>query len=303
MTGRRINGQVLFALGTAQLGMNYGVANQHGQPNFDVACEIIKTAVASGCRYLDTAAGYGDAEKRLGRIMNILALPDDLALITKAALKSAGCFVSGDLRTAVQRSIKNLQRTSIWALLLHREDDFAWWKKGLGEELVEVRDAGWVHKLGVSLYSPRYVQQALDVPEMEVFQLPASIFDRRFMKAIANIQADGKCVFLRSVFLQGLALMAADRLPANMRFAASPLNVLDGFCRRHGFTRRQWALDYVRLRCPAAIIVFGAELPGQVAENVQALQRLQATESHCAEWDRLWPAANDEAMCPINWPK
>ncbi|MDP9263469.1 MAG: cytidylyltransferase, partial [Acidobacteriota bacterium] len=55
-----------FTLGTAQLGMPYGIANQQGMPSESDGFAIIRTAVASGVTSADTARGYGEAERRLG---------------------------------------------------------------------------------------------------------------------------------------------------------------------------------------------------------------------------------------------
>jgi len=294
-----------FALGTAQLGMVYGVANRHGQPNVELATEIVRRAVAAGCRHFDTAAGYGDAEQVLGRIMAKLGLFGAVNVVTKWMLKREGAFEAGEVRTGLQHALDKLQIPSLWALLLHREADLALWGHGLEHELLELRAAGKVHKLGVSSYHPDHTRHAATIPALEVFQVPASIFDRRFINGgcIGDLVQAGKTVFLRSVFLQGLALLETGALVEKMSFAAPALAALEKFCRQHALARRQFALDYVRLRCPGTILLLGAERPEQVTENVQTLTGVQATLEMCAAWDQSWSPAHDEALCPIHWPK
>jgi aryl-alcohol dehydrogenase-like predicted oxidoreductase len=303
MKARSTEGDVTFALGTAQLGMNYGVANQSGQPDFDLAREIVQTAASAGCRYLDTAAAYGESEKVLGRILATTADRDDLAVITKAALRVAGQYRSGEITEAVRQSLQRLNSASIWALLLHREEDLATWSDGLEQELAGLRADKLVQHVGVSLYSPSWIPVLLKMPEIDVVQVPCSIFDRRFVQGAADLMSAGKKVFLRSVFLQGLALMDVARVPAKLGFAQPALQALEDFCRQHSLSRRQWALDYVRLRCPGAILIFGAERPDQVLENTQALQRIEATSDLCDAWDECWSAEHDEALCPVHWPR
>jgi len=52
-----------LVLGTAQLGLPYGIANQTGQPDQVVATAIIREAWNQGIREFDTAQGYGDSEQ------------------------------------------------------------------------------------------------------------------------------------------------------------------------------------------------------------------------------------------------
>ena len=52
-------------LGTAQLGLAYGVANTTGRPDFHQAVRLIAAAAEGGVNCFDTAAAYGDM--RIGR--------------------------------------------------------------------------------------------------------------------------------------------------------------------------------------------------------------------------------------------
>ena len=60
-----------LVLGTAQLGMNYGIANQTGKPELATARNIVRTAWEGGIRCFDTAQGYGDSERILGIFFQI----------------------------------------------------------------------------------------------------------------------------------------------------------------------------------------------------------------------------------------
>ncbi len=55
-------------IGSAQFGMNYGIANRGGQISPHEAKDILTLARAHGVRSVDTAAAYGDSERRLGDI-------------------------------------------------------------------------------------------------------------------------------------------------------------------------------------------------------------------------------------------
>src|SRR5256885_16646629 len=58
-----------FVLGTAQLGINYGLVNRGGKPTKPTAVEILWCAVAHGVTTLDTARAYGEAECLIGEAL------------------------------------------------------------------------------------------------------------------------------------------------------------------------------------------------------------------------------------------
>ena len=58
-----------LVLGTVQFGMHYGINNISGQPSSNEVKSIIKTAIDSGVKFIDTARNYGNSENLLGRFM------------------------------------------------------------------------------------------------------------------------------------------------------------------------------------------------------------------------------------------
>lgn len=58
-----------MVLGGAQIGLDYGIKNFTGKPNFRVSEDIVKKAISNGIEYIDTANGYGDSERTLGMIL------------------------------------------------------------------------------------------------------------------------------------------------------------------------------------------------------------------------------------------
>ena len=70
-----------FTLGTAQLGLDYGIANFSGKPDKNSAFEILNQSVKSGVRYYDTAAAYGNSEEILGEYF--ASHNSDVFIITK----------------------------------------------------------------------------------------------------------------------------------------------------------------------------------------------------------------------------
>ena len=57
-----------LTIGTAQFGLNYGVANKIGKIKYSEAKEIINYAEKNNIKTIDTASAYGESEKLLGQI-------------------------------------------------------------------------------------------------------------------------------------------------------------------------------------------------------------------------------------------
>ena len=72
MKTTNIAGQQVSAmsLGTVQLGMNYGIANNSGQPDEEKSFSMLRAALENGVTSLDTARVYGNAEDVLGRVFD-----------------------------------------------------------------------------------------------------------------------------------------------------------------------------------------------------------------------------------------
>ena len=77
-----------FCLGTAQFGMDYGIANVSGKPTKQEVFRILELAWEKGVRRFDTAPDYG-SEDALGEFIESNGLEREVVLLTK--LPSLGC--------------------------------------------------------------------------------------------------------------------------------------------------------------------------------------------------------------------
>lgn len=266
-----------IVLGTAQLGMNYGIANTTGQPVYDTAKSIVQEAWDSGICEFDTAQAYGQSEQILGQIFKNLGVADKAKVITKFA-PDVDHSDRVALNNALEISLNNLGVESLYCLMLHREDMLDLWKNGLKENLMDMVASTRVKYIGISVYSPEKAVQALNTDGISMVQLPANIMDRRFEKAGVFQNADDaeKTIYVRSSFLQGLLLMSPDDMPEHMRFAAPVLNRLASIAQDIGLSINELCVGYIKNAFPHALLVFGAETPEQVKENLKC-------------WNVVWP--------------
>ena len=260
-----------MVLGTAQLGMPYGIANRTGQPNLRVATAIVRSAWDHGIREYDTAQAYGQSEEILGRALREAVVGDEVKVITKLD-PLLDLNDSAKIMTSVRKSLSLLGIRSLYCLMLHREEHLELWSQGLKQILQGFVRKGLTENLGVSVYSPKMAVLALNTDGIDMIQIPSNILDRRFEKAGVFQLAgnNGKRIYVRSVFLQGLLFMDSERVPANMQFAVEVLKKLGDFSQETGLSKQELALGYVRQAYPQAKVVLGVETPAQISGNLKS---------------------------------
>jgi aryl-alcohol dehydrogenase-like predicted oxidoreductase len=289
-----------LVLGTAQLGMPYGIANKSGKPAFSTALSIVQAAWECGITEFDTAQAYGDSEQILGRIFTELGVVQKARVTTK--LKSPAVAPSPPLYQSVEESLERLNISKLECLLLHREDMLDMLDNGLKESLRTLVQRGHVRYLGVSVYSPDRARQALGYDLFDVIQIPANVLDRRFQRAgIFEMAEDrDRRIYIRSAFLQGLVLMNGEEVPEKMASVKPVLAKLDSLALQYRLSRQAIALLYLRDRFARAKIIFGAEVPEQVLQNARCWQ-LEAPAGFLLELDDAFPELDENILNPAKW--
>ena len=108
-----------IALGTAQFGSKYGIANQNGKINSLDAKKILRLANISDIDLIDTAISYGDSEKLLEkRVLNFKVVSKLPPLPNKYLNLDAW------VNENVNLSLKRLGIDSLYGLLIHKSDNF-----------------------------------------------------------------------------------------------------------------------------------------------------------------------------------
>ncbi len=294
-----------LALGTAAWGMPYGIANRDGQPDRADVQALLATAHAAGIRTLDTARAYGDSESILGetlepgggwRVVTKLA-PDvhreGLGLVE--VLERAATSLA-DSRTA-------LRRDALPTLLLHR---FAHRHVSGGRvwrTLLAEREAGRIGALGVSAATPEEAWAALEDPDIEVLQVATSLLDLRLHRQgfFQRARELGRTVYVRSVFLQGLAHLDPDRLPGPLVGLAEAMRAIRARAGELGVPARALYLAFVR-ELPGALPVLGCERAGQLEQILEDWQSEAVQACDLAYLVEALPELPDALLDPARWP-
>ena len=182
--------QVRLALGGAQFGLNYGIANRLGVPSAPQVSEMLRCAIGHGICIIDTARAYGDSEQVIGSALETLGLSGGVSIVTKldplTALADCACS-DDELCVAADRSIRDslaaLRSPRLDTLLLHRWQHRHWNRGALWRHLLRRRDAGTIGRLGVSVSSPEQAIDALTDQGVGALQLPFNLLDQRWLSA------------------------------------------------------------------------------------------------------------------------
>ena len=202
-----------LALGTAQFGLAYGIANTEGQVTADGACKILSRALEAGMDTIDTAIAYGASEQRLGE-----AGVESWHIVSKLPPIPEECMdVHEWVNASVDASLARLKVPYLHGLLLHRPRQLLGINgRQLYQALLQLKDTGKVEKIGISIYEPTELDDICTQYVIDLVQGPFNVFDRRLVTSgwLNRLHAEGVEIHVRSVFLQGLLLTAEEKSPA-----------------------------------------------------------------------------------------
>jgi len=292
-----------LVLGTAQLGLPYGLANTSRRVDSALATAIVREAWKHGIREFDTAQDYGESEYFLGKALSRMDALSEARITTKL-FPALDHLDPKTLSEALNQSLQVLGVSKLYGLLLHREEKLTLWDHGLAQILRSFVASEKVERIGMSVYSPEKAIQALNTEGLDIVQLPANILDRRFEKAgvFALARNKKKDIYIRSVFLQGLILMDAEDVPSKMAFALPLLEKWRAFCKNQSLSPKKMALGYVKAEMPEAKVIVGADTPMHIKENCR-LWEDDLPPALIPQIKKIFDAVDENILNPTLWPK
>jgi aryl-alcohol dehydrogenase-like predicted oxidoreductase len=283
-----------MTLGTAQLGLKYGIANKSGQPDEETAKKILKAAVDNGIQSIDTAYNYGDAEKLLGQFYTQDLHPTYISKMNLTIdLKKPAKEIEREMFGIVEGSMERLRVKKIPVMMLHNPEVLNVHGALITETLQKLQNEGMIGQAGISL-RPDTEQLAIihtfaDIDLYEAVQIPFNVLDQRLLQngALKLLEKRQKTIFARSIFMQGLLLLQEHELPANIMEAESFLVILRRLSEREGVSLTQMALSFVRDIPSIHSLVLGVETVEQLEDCVMLLEGPKLSEETRSELSRL----------------
>ncbi|MBO9607906.1 MAG: aldo/keto reductase [Paenibacillaceae bacterium] len=289
--GHRLSAMML---GTAQLGLDYGIANRSGKPSPAKAFELLDAAAEGGVNAIDTAAAYGDAEDVLGSYLASAGCKQrDPFLLTKFRLDPARGMdrreIEKQLYACMEQSLERLRVSRIPLYMLHHAPDMSLYGSVVPDTLGRMQREGLIAHAGVSVYYGHEAEEMLRYDVYEAIQVPMNVFDLRLVRSgvLRKLGEACKLILVRSVFLQGFFFLDPASQPERYAPATMHLQPLRDLAEREGMSVAQLALSYIRDMEGVASLVLGAETPEQVRENIGLLEGPSLSPATAAKLEEL----------------
>ncbi len=245
-----------LSLGTAQLGVDYGINNAVGYLTDDQADAVLEAAADSGFSMLDVSYAYGTASERIGRFLR--RRPGALSVVLKVHAALSPEMIR-ERQAKCRDLIGEVAYTMLWT----------------GGQDITALDP-WLAS-GMSVYTVEEAETASHA--FSVIQVPASVLDGRMDDEIKRLQSKGKIVQVRSLLLQGLLAAHPKTGPAGRYGSPS----LPGDAMPYLLALRRLAddfdMDIVELairwvwEISPDVAIVGAETPEQVRAIAGAWKR------------------------------
>lgn len=296
-------------LGTVQLGLNYGVANELGKPTIEMANDLLLASVQEGINVLDTARTYGNSEQVIGdfekdhhsrsfHIITKFHIPSDLYIDSNACWTKA--------LDSVRSSLQYLQVPSVAGCILHSglEDSMDDVLTFLPNILSRLKLEGLIKFGGVSLYHPGDFPKLMQHPEIEWVQLPFNIFDQRAFRDIdSNEMLKNRMIVARSVFLQGLFFLSDDQLSGPFSIAGDLIRKLRKLSEKYQISIAEIAFKYVAEHPLIDAVVVGVDNVKQLRMNIELLNRPALPSDLTREIQENFSEVDPWIITPGLWPQ
>ncbi len=204
------------ALGTVELGMDYGFRGSEGfqRPERSDAVRLVRRAVDRGINLIDTAPAYGQAEEIVGEALAGMA--DRPYVATKITISERGA--PGERRQALMQSIESSLRAlrveTLDLVQIHNATPPVLADEDSLAALERAKDRGKIRFLGASIYGEEAALLALQRPSMMTVQAPFNLLDRQMEGRVFPAAAErGAGILVRSAFLRGVLTAQVRSLP------------------------------------------------------------------------------------------
>jgi len=253
-------------LGTAQIGMNYGITNSRGKIDYEELNNIIKFCCKNDLLEFDTAFGYGDAHERLSRILKKYCLKKT-TITTKIGLID---FSEYDLIKKKILGLKLIFPKSNLNLLCHDEKILLKKNNLLLRNLFKLKEDKIIKKIGVSVYSMKLALKGLNNKKIDIVQVSSNILDQRVLnKKFLNYK---KKLYFRSIFLQGTLI--TKRKYQNKIFNKK-INLLNNISKKFNLTKVELCIYYILKMTKIKKFIVGIESSTQLRELYEVFIKIK----------------------------
>ena len=227
-------------------------------PDKENAIKVIRTAIENGVNFIDTADSYGPYSSELLVQEAIRPFGDKVMLATKGGAvkyKPGAVMANGHpyyLRTALEGSLKRLEREVIDMYFLHRVDPNIPIEESVGA-LTQFQKEGKIKHIGVSNVTLELLERAQTEAKIDAVQNAFSFKDRRYENVVDKTAAEN------------IAFIAHTPVARNSWEVSEVLNA-----KTKGLTINQMSLKWLLDYAPNVISIPGTSSENHLLENLMS---------------------------------
>ena len=255
-----------IAIGTAQFGLNYGIANQNGKVNANEIRSILNFAHENNINTIDTAKAYGDSEKSIG---NYLKLTEKTwYIITK---------VSDSDKSVIEQIQDSKEKLTVLPNIILAHSAKLFLDPIFQSKLEETKDKELLHSIGVSLYNEEEINQVLESElKPDVIQLPMNILDTRLYRCgvLSKLFDRGIEIHVRSAFLQGLFYLSKAELEDGFKDVIPYLEKLKSIAADSGLTLSELSLLWLVSLKEVSKVIIGVDNVNQLKAHSKDIAQM-----------------------------
>lgn len=303
-TGLRVS---RIGLGTAEIGFAYGIGSRPVPSNED-ADHLLKSAVAMGINFFDTAAIHQLADERIAR-SGIAKMPGVIIATKCAHFLEKGEDPKKDelekrIRAEVEASLKNLQLDVLPILQLHGGTKEQIERGDVIEILDKLKQDGKVRFVGISTRGEEAPIAAIESGFFDVIHVAYSVLDQRMVKRVLPLASNrGIGVINRSVFLKGALTASRYKLPQpGLSQLAEKAELAHRFARLYNMSLEEAALRFVLAEGAISTSLVGTNNLNHLQNAIDCVNGRRFSNAMLCEL-RNFAIDDPNQVDPARWPK
>ena len=257
-------------LGSAQMGLDYGINNIEGQIDSNQSFEILKFAYLNGIRSIDCAESYGNIHKILGMFKRDNP-KYEFNIQTKLSSKSD---LKLDSFGRVNKILSDLRTNKLQTLMFH---SYSIYKESLDilNDYIKMKDEGLIDFIGVSVYLNSEIKSLINYNNIDLIQIPFNMLysSKEKIELIKEAKYNDKIIQARSVFLQGLFFKDINDDNKIVRDLYYELNELKLISKNNKISMYDMGLNYVLNHDFIDYVVIGIDNMNQLEKNINSVKK------------------------------
>jgi aryl-alcohol dehydrogenase-like predicted oxidoreductase len=294
------------SLGTVEIGMPYGIAENGKVPTSDEveAIRLLNYALDRGINFIDTARAYGESEAIIGRALH--GRRREFILASKVLSRGGQDLTPEQMRdltiASVHESLRLLQTDSIDLMMVHCGATEILPDETIFETLTQLRNQGCIRAIGASVYGEEAALAAINHGGYECLQIAYNLLDRRPEAAVLAVAREkGVGLVARSVLLKGALTDRYHHLPNQLSELTNAVQELEQLARRISVALPELAYRYVISQGVPQTVLVGTASINELQQILDFVSGGPLLEEQIAEI-RTIPMLDSYYLNPGNWP-